>query len=147
MYRDKVLLRHRIAPKRITLPNEQSFVARYERVSRKNLPSNVTIKRKRTIGPRQQGKHKTETRSGMLGNVFRLGKNLLTSGVTTKGISLDSRTINSELGKKIIDVGIKHAPDLYRYGKERVTNKTLQKALESDVANYVAEKVEENLFG
>ena len=49
--------------------------------------------------------------------------------------------------KKFIDEGIKDAPGLYRYGKERVTNKTLKKALESDVANYVAEKVEENLFG
>ena len=46
MYRDKILLRCRIAPKRITLPNEQSFVARFERVSQKNLPSNVTIKKR-----------------------------------------------------------------------------------------------------
>ena len=28
-----------------------------------------------------------------------------------------------------------------------VTNKTLKKALEPDVADYVVEKVEENLFG
>ena len=46
MYRDKTLLRCRIAPKRITLPNGQSFVARFERVSQKNLPSNVTIKKR-----------------------------------------------------------------------------------------------------
>ena len=36
----------------------------------------------------------------MLGNVFRLGKNLLTSGAINKGISLGSRVINSELGEK-----------------------------------------------
>ena len=82
----------------------------------------------------------------MLGKVFRLGKNLLMLGAITKGISLGSRAINSELGRKMIDEGIKHAPGLYRYGKERVTDKTLKKALESDVANHVAEKVEENLF-
>ena len=46
MHRDKILLRCRIVPKRITLPNGQSFVARYERVSQKNLPSNVTIKKR-----------------------------------------------------------------------------------------------------
>lgn len=57
------------------------------------------------------------------------------------------RTINSNLGKKLIDKSIKHAPDLYRYGKERVTDKTLKKTLESDVANYLEEKVQENLFG
>ena len=83
----------------------------------------------------------------MLGNVFRLAKNLLTSGVITKGNSLGSRAINSELRKKFIDEGIKHAQCLYRYGKERVTNKTLKKALGSDVVNYVVEKVEKNLFG
>ena len=146
MYRDKILLRSRIAAKRITLSNERSFVAKYERISWKNLPSNVTIKNTWTIGPRQQGKRKTQTESEMLGKVFRLGKNLLMLGAITKGISLGSRAINSELGRKIIDEGIKHAPGLYRYGKERVTDKTLKKALESDVANHVAEKVEENLF-
>ena len=52
MYRDKILLRCRTVPKRITLPNGQSFIARYEGVSRKNLSSNITITRKRTIGPR-----------------------------------------------------------------------------------------------
>ena len=71
---------------------------------------------------------------------------MLTSGAVTKGISIGSRAIKSDLGKKLIDESIKHAPDLYRYGKERVTNKTLKKVLESDVANYIAEKVEKNLF-
>ena len=52
MYRYKVLLRRKVTPKRVTLPNGRSFIARYERVSRKNLPSNVTIRRNRTIGPR-----------------------------------------------------------------------------------------------
>ena len=75
------------------------------------------------------------------------GKNLLISEAVTKGISMGSRAIKSNLGKKLIDERIKHAPDLYWYGKERVTNKTLKKVLESDVQNYVAEKVEENLFG
>ena len=34
--------------------------------------------------------------------------------------------------EKIIDEEIKHAADLRRYSKERVTNKPLKKALESD---------------
>ena len=37
MYREKVLLRRKVTPRRVTLPNRRSFVARYERVSRKNL--------------------------------------------------------------------------------------------------------------
>ena len=51
MYRDKVLLRRKVTPRCVTLPNGRSFVARYEG-KLKNLPSNVTIRRNRTIGPR-----------------------------------------------------------------------------------------------
>ena len=42
MVRNKILLRRKMTPKRVTLPDGHSFVARYERVSRKNLPRNVT---------------------------------------------------------------------------------------------------------
>ena len=31
-------------PKRVTLPNGRTFVARYKRVSRAQLPANVTIR-------------------------------------------------------------------------------------------------------
>ena len=48
MYRKKILLRQNATPQRVTLPNGRSFLARYERVSRKNLPSNVTIRRSQT---------------------------------------------------------------------------------------------------
>ena len=44
----------------VTLANGQSFVARYERVSRKNLLRNVTIKKAQQIGPRRQRKCKTQ---------------------------------------------------------------------------------------
>ena len=50
MVGDKILLRERINPIRITLPDGR----RYEKVSRKESPANVTIKRTRTIGLRQQ---------------------------------------------------------------------------------------------
>ena len=35
-------------PKRVTLPNAQTFIARYKRVSRAQLPANVTIRRRYT---------------------------------------------------------------------------------------------------
>ena len=146
MYREKVLLRWKVTPRRVTLPNRRSFVARYERVSRKNLPSNVTIRRNQAIGLRRQRKRKTQKGARLLGNVLSLGKNLLTSETLTKGLNKGSRAINSGIGKKLINEGIKHAPELYKYGKSGMTNKTLKKALESDIANYIAEKAEENLF-
>ena len=59
---------------------------------------------------------------------------------------MGSKAINSEIGKKLIDEGIKHAPELYKYGNNRVKNKTLKRALEPDIANDIAKQVEENLF-
>ena len=41
--REKMLLRRRVAPKRVTLPDRQSFVARFEIVSKTNLPTNITV--------------------------------------------------------------------------------------------------------
>ena len=67
----------------------------------------------------------------MLGNVFRLGKNLFTSGAIQRELASAQKPLTPSW-EKIIDEGIKHAPDLRRYGKERVTNKTLKKGLESD---------------
>ena len=79
MYKDKVLLGRKVTPQRVTLPDGRSFLARNERVSRKNLPSNVTIRRNRTIGPRRQIKRKTQQGAGLLGSAFSLGKNLISS--------------------------------------------------------------------
>ena len=104
------------------------------------------MKRNRIIGPRRQRKRKTQKGSGLLGSVLSLGKILVTSGVLIKGLNVWSRAINSEIGKKLIDKGVKHDPELYKYGKSRVKNKTQKKGLEYDVANCIAEKAKENLF-
>lgn len=111
MYRDKILLRQRGTLKQVILLDALSFLARYGRVSSKNLPSNVTIG---SSQPRRQRKRKMQQVAGILGNVFNLGKNLISSGALTKGLNTGSRANNSEIGKKIIDQGIKHVPELYK---------------------------------
>ena len=83
----------------MTLPNRRPFLARYERISPRNLPSNVTIRRNRTIGPTRQRKRKTQQGAGLLGSVFNLGKNLVT-GTLAKGLDMGSKAINSEIKKK-----------------------------------------------
>ena len=103
MYRDKVSLRQKVTRRRVRLPNGRSFLVRYERVSRKNLLSNVTVRRNRTVGLRRQRKHKIQPHCELLGNALSLVKNLLTSGALTKGLSMGSKGLNSELGKKLID--------------------------------------------
>ena len=69
-----------------------------------------------------------------------------TSGTLAKGLDIGSKPINSEVGKKLINEGIKHSPELYKYGKSRIKKKTLKRALEFDIAKDVAKQAEENLF-
>ena len=54
--KQKTVLGKRAVPLRVNLPNGTSFVARYERIRRKNLPWNISVSRKRTIGPRNTEK-------------------------------------------------------------------------------------------
>ena len=58
--REKKLLWQRVILKKVTLPNGQTFYARYKRTSRRNLPRNVTIRKNRRIGTRQQRTRKME---------------------------------------------------------------------------------------
>ena len=61
--RAKIVLGCPAVPKRVRLPNGTSFVARYERTSRKNLPGNIRVTR--TVGPR----NKRQTRVKKKGKV------------------------------------------------------------------------------
>lgn len=118
MYRNKILLRRKVTPQPVTLPGGWSFLWR---VSRKNVPSNVTIRRSGTIGSKRLRKRRTQQQNaGILGSVFNLGKNLLTSGALKKGLDMGSSAITSENGKKVIDEGIKHVPELYNYGTKKI---------------------------
>ena len=54
--REPTILRRRATPKQVTLPSRETFAARYERTSRQNLPRNITVRRKRRTGPRNQQK-------------------------------------------------------------------------------------------
>ena len=60
--RQNVLLRRRLTPQRVRLANSISFLARYGRVSRKNVPSNVTIRQTRTTGLRNKPIRKKKVR-------------------------------------------------------------------------------------
>ena len=52
--RQKIVLKRRIIPKVVRLPNGTTFTSRYERISRKQLPSNIKTEKVRTIGPRNR---------------------------------------------------------------------------------------------
>ena len=51
-----IILRKRTNTKTANLPNSRSFVSKWERISRKQLPMNIRINRVRTIGPRRNNR-------------------------------------------------------------------------------------------
>ena len=81
-----------------------------------------------------------------------------------RGVSIGSKALSSEIGKRLIDEGIKHVPERYRLGTSTIKNKilkyykikniTVRNALDSDVANYIWQETQKkakedfnNFFG
>ena len=71
---------------------------------------------------------------------------MTSTGLLQKGLDIGWKAISSEIGKKIIDEGIKHAPDLYSFGTSKIKNKILKRALDLDIADYAAKKGQKELF-
>ena len=51
-------------PKRVTLPNGRTFVARYKRISRDQLPPNVVIRRTYTQRAAPRGRRRRRAQQG-----------------------------------------------------------------------------------
>ena len=66
---------------------------------------------------------------------------------------MGSKAINSVLGKKLMDKVIESLPDIVKFGASKIKNKNVQRALDSDIGNYVVEEAQNqlnnlnNLFG
>ena len=71
---------------------------------------------------------------------------MTSTGLLKKGRDIGSKAMSSEIGKKIIDEGIKHAADLYKFGTPKLKNKNLKRALDSDIVDYAVQKAQKELF-
>ena len=106
---NKKLLRRHVMLQRVRLPNRQSFLAMYKRVSRRNLPRSGTVKQTRQIGPRNKRRLKTQKGRNLFGTLAKLGTRALTStGLFKKGLGVGVKALNSDIGKKLVHKGIKH---------------------------------------
>ena len=147
MSRQKIVLRRRVMLQRVRPPNGQSFLARYERVSKRNLPRDVAVRNTREIGPRNRTRSKKQTGRNILGAIAKLGiklgaKALGSTGLLKKGLGVGAKAINSDIGRKLVDEGIKQSPELYRLGTSKIRGKNLKKALEYVVANYIVKEAQ-----
>ena len=110
------------------LPNGTSFAARYERMSKKNLPENIRVTRTQTIGLQKRPTRKKKVRFALANiptqdRVKRLKKKYsslrraqagcgLVGNLAKLGLNMGSKAINSVFGKKLIDQEIKQIPNI-----------------------------------
>ena len=130
-----IILRKRGHPTIVNLPNGRTFTSKWERISRKQLPMNIKVRRNRTIGARQnnrrillnqaapafkkiKAKRKEERQSGKG----------LASNLAKVGPELGSKALSSEFGKKLINKGIDNTPNIFKFRASKIKNKNVQKA-------------------
>ena len=105
--------------KRVTLPNGRTFVARYERINRRDLPGNIRMRRtyRQRAAPRNRRRN---ARSALRGR-----------GI----ISTLKKAVKHPLVKVLAKKDIEYAPGIYQNLTKRVKNKTLSRILNSDAAH------------
>ena len=58
------------------------------------------------------------------------------------GSEMESRAINSSLGKKLINKGVDSIASIFKYGVSKIKNKNIKRALDSEVADMVVEETQ-----
>ena len=147
MVKKHVILRKMRAPVQITLPDGKSFTSRLERISRKQLPINIKVAKSRTIGPRRKRNVKVSGNRKLPAWMIRMHKRIqsgsgLGGDLIKTGTSLGSKALGSDIGKKIINKRIDNIPNIFRFGRSKVKNKRIKKALESEIADLVVNEAQ-----
>ena len=159
MVKQTIILRKRANPKVVNLPNGRSFTSRWERISRKQLPINIKVKRQRKIGPRRNNRmiylnqaapasrkikrrRKNEAIERLMPIYDRVNQSgsRLASNLAKAGLELSSKAISSEIGKKLINRGIDNIPNIFKFGVSKIKNKNVKRAMESDIADMLLEE-------
>ena len=175
MVKKHIILRKRENPVQVNLPNVRSFVSKWERISKKQLPINIKVTRNRTIGPRKNNrmiyfnmarpalkKIRQKRRQAIRDRLNPIYDRINQSGsgmgsdLLKAGLDLGSKVLGSEFGKRLINKGIDNIPNLFKFGASKVKNKNVKKALESEIADMLVNEAQRrarkkynstNLFG
>ena len=108
-------------PKRVTLPNGRTFVARYKRISRDDLPLNIQMLRTYRQRAAPRGRRRRQRGRGIL-------------KFLKKGFRLGKKAIKSRLGRKISKALIGEVPHAIEALSGRIKNKRIRGILNSDLA-------------
>ena len=139
--RNRIIMIKRATPKRVTLPNGRTFLARYRRATRDDLPPNVTFPRvyKERAAPKCKRRRRRkmsyrERQREVLRKRARAQRGRGLGSVLKKAYKLGKRAFNSRLGRRITRAAVSEIPDLLENLGGKVKNKKIKKILTSDLA-------------
>ena len=139
--RDRIIMIKRATPKRVTLPNGRTFLARYRRATRNDLPANVTFPRvyKERAAPKGKRRRRRvisyrERQRDALRRRARAQRGRGIGSLFKKAYKLGKKALNSRLGRKIAKAAVAEIPDLLENVGGRVKNQKIRKLLTSDLA-------------
>ena len=109
-------------PKRVTLPNGRTYIARYKRIKRSELPPNIVMRRTYTqrTAPRGRRHKRAQQGQGIFDFVKKVARNPLVKSIAKKGVE--------------------YVPGVYHNVTKGVKNKTLKRILNSDDAHLALNK-------
>ena len=112
--RDKIMIMKREGPKRVTLSNGRTFIARYQRATRAHLPANVRLARpyKERAAPKGRQQRRWQVVQQVRGIGSQLSK--LVRQVAKAPITLKN-------GK----MALNELPNLYEKGTSKIKNKKI----------------------
>ena len=131
----------RATPKRVTLPDGRTFLARYKRATRDDLPPNINLPRvyKERAAPKDRRRRRRlvpyrERQRAALRRRARAQRGRGLGSVFKKVYKLGKRALNSRLGERITRAAVSEIPDVLENLGGRVKNKKLKRILTSDLA-------------
>ena len=129
----------RATPKRVTLPNGRTFLARYRRATRDDFPPNINLPRIYKERAAPKGKRRRvisyrERQRAALRRRMRAQRGRGLGSIFKKAYKLGKRALNSRLGRRIARAAVSEIPDVLENLGGRVKNKKLKKILTSDLA-------------
>ena len=141
--RNRIIMIKRATPKRVTLPDGRTFLARYKRATRDDLPPNINLPRvyKERAAPKGRRRRRRrrlvpyrERQRAALRQRARAQRGRGLGSVFKKAFKLGKRALNSRLGKRIARAAVSEIPDVLENLGGKVKNKRLKRILTSDLA-------------
>ena len=139
--RDRIIMIKRDRPKRVMLPDGRTFLARYRRATRDDLPPHINVPRiyKQRAAPKSKRRKRNnrlavykEGQRRALHQRAQRGRGI--GSFLKKGFKLGKRALNSRLGKRVARAVISEVPDVLESLGGKVKNKRLKKILTSHLA-------------